>query len=79
MWLTADDIFVELSDGEQSSLPIKKFPLLYSASPEERKKVEIIGGYALHWPQLNEDLSVAGFFEQKNDAASSQPLSFSKK
>src|SRR5205809_681568 len=31
---------------------------------EERETFEIINGYALYWPDLGEDLSVAGFFEQ---------------
>lgn len=80
VWLTSEDIFVELQDGRQASLPIKNFPLLYNASQEERKKFEIIDGYALHWSTLGEDLSIAGFFEQKNNnPKSSQSLSTSKK
>ena len=67
VWFTSADIFVELEDGRQASLPIKNFPLLYNASQEERKKFEIIDGYALHWPTLGEDLSIAGFFEKKSD------------
>jgi hypothetical protein len=67
VWLSSADIFVELQDGRQASLPIKNFPLLYNASQEERKKFEIINGYAIHWSDLGEDLSVAGFFEQPNN------------
>jgi hypothetical protein len=68
VWLTNTDIFVELEDGRQASLPIKNFPLLSKACSEEREKFEIINGYALYWPKLGEDLSIAGFFEQtKND------------
>ena len=77
VWLTSTDIFVELEDGRQASLPIKNFPLLLNASQEEREKFEIIKGYALHWSALGEDLSVAGFFEQtkKNDPKHSQTFS----
>ena len=77
VWLTPTDIFVELEDGRQASLPIKNFPLLIKASQEEREKFEIIKGYALHWPGLGEDLSVSGFFEQtkKNDPKHSQTFS----
>jgi hypothetical protein len=80
VWFTSTDIFVELEDGKQASLPIRIFPLLSKASLEERNKFEIIGGYAIHWPALGEDLSVAGFFEQENDdSRHSQSLSVSKR
>ena len=65
-WLTPTDIFVELEDGRQTCLPIKDFPILFNASSEEREKFKIIDGYALHWPDLGEDLSIAGFFEREN-------------
>ena len=67
VWLTASDIFVELEDGRKASLPIKNFSVLFKASHEEREKFEIINSYALHWPDLGEDLSIAGFFEQKDN------------
>jgi hypothetical protein len=80
VWLTSADIFVELENGKQASLPIKDFPLLFKASLEERKKFKIIGGYAINWPDLGEDLSVAGFFEKENDDSTHpQTLSVSKK
>lgn len=71
VWFSDDEIFVELDNGKKSSLPIKLFPLLYKASKEEREKFEVIGGYALYWPSIGEDLSVAGFFE--NAAADKMP------
>ncbi len=63
-WATTNDIFIKLSDGREASLPIARFPLLAKATKEQLEKVEIIDGYALHWPDLDEDLSVAGFFDQ---------------
>jgi len=37
------------------------FPLLLKATPDQRSKCEIGGGgTSLHWPELDEDLSVAG-------------------
>ena len=39
----------------------RKFPLLHQASPEQREWYEIGGGgVSLHWPEIDEDLSVAG-------------------
>jgi hypothetical protein len=52
---------VSLADGRSISVPIIWFPLLRAATPEQRTKYEIGGGgTSLHWPELDEDLSVAG-------------------
>ena len=52
---------VSLTDGRLISVPITWFPLLRAATPEQRMKYEIGGGgTSLHWPELDEDLSVAG-------------------
>jgi hypothetical protein len=56
-----DMLHVLLTDGRRISVPIAWFPLLLRASPEQRTKYEIGGGgTSLHWPELEEDLSVAG-------------------
>ena len=52
---------VTLTDGRRISAPIIWFPLLVKATPDQRSKYEIGGGgTSLHWPELDEDLSVAG-------------------
>jgi len=56
----ADLMHVSLTDGRVISVPLIWFPLLNSASPEQRSAYEIgAGGRSLHWPELDEDLSVA--------------------
>jgi Protein of unknown function (DUF2442) len=56
-----DMLHVSLTDGRRISVPIAWFPLLLKASAEQRAKHEIGGGgTSLHWPELDEDLSVAG-------------------
>ncbi len=51
---------VFLTDGRVVSVPIVWFPLLSDAAPEQRQKYEIGGGgVSLHWPEIDEDLSVA--------------------
>lgn len=53
---------VSLTDGRIISVPIIWYPLLHEATPEQRTRYEIGGGgVSLHWPELDEDLSVAGF------------------
>ena len=52
---------VHLTDGRIISVPIIWFPLLQEATPEQREHYEIgAGGVSLHWPAIDEDLSVAG-------------------
>ena len=56
-----DMMHVLLTDGRRISVPVIWFPVLLKASPERRAKYEIgSGGTSLHWPELDEDLSVAG-------------------
>ncbi len=57
----ADEMMhVSLADGRIISVPVIWFPLLHEATPEERERYEIGGGgVSLHWPELDEDLSVA--------------------
>ena len=56
-----DMLHVELTDGRRIGVPLVWFPLLLRATPEQRTKYEIGGGgTSLHWPELDEDLSVAG-------------------
>jgi hypothetical protein len=51
---------VTLTDGRIVSVPIIWFPLLHVASSEQRSQYEIgAGGRSLHWPELDEDISVA--------------------
>jgi hypothetical protein len=57
----ADDLMqVLLTDGRVISVPVIWFPLLHEATPEQRAHYEIGGGgVSLHWPEIDEDLSVA--------------------
>ena len=60
--LTFDDdmMHVFLTDGRIISVPMNWFPLLDKATPKQRECYEIGGGgISLHWPELDEDLSVA--------------------
>ena len=52
---------VVFTDGRVLGVPIAWFPTLLAASPELRARCEIGGGgIGLHWPELDEDLSIAG-------------------
>jgi hypothetical protein len=59
--LTDDELIVTLADGRAMSAPLVWFPRLLNASAEQRKRWELIGaGEGIHWPDLDEDLSIAG-------------------
>lgn len=58
-----DDVMmrVTFTDGRILSVPLIWFPVLKSATSEQRCRYEIGGGgIGLHWPDLDEDLSIAG-------------------
>jgi Protein of unknown function (DUF2442) len=59
-----DELVVHLRDGRKVSAPLAWFPRLLRASPDKRNKWELLGdGEGIHWPQLDEDLSVAGLLQ----------------
>ncbi len=56
-----DELQVSLTDGRRLSVPIAWFPRLAHATPAERAEYELLGdGQGIHWPRVDEDISVAG-------------------
>lgn len=52
---------VTLRDGRVISVPLTWYPRLLNASLEQRKNWQMAGGgYGIHWPDLDEDLSTEG-------------------
>jgi len=57
---TRGELTVVLVDGRRLSVPLAWFPRLLHASPEQLENYELLGeGLGIHWPDLDEDLSVA--------------------
>src|SRR5581483_809100 len=55
-----DTLTVELADGRTIAAPLAWYPRLAHASPEERATWKLLsGGRGIHWPALDEDISVA--------------------
>lgn len=55
------NIIVDLIDGRTISVPLAWYPKLLAATPEQRNNWQISGGgYGLHWPDIDEDLSAEG-------------------
>ena len=60
-WAEGRKIFVELHDGRTVSFPADRFRLLAAASDEQLAGVQVeVGGYALRWEELDEDITVPG-------------------
>lgn len=58
---TMERLVVDLEDGREISVPLRWYPRLAKASPEQRSNWHKAGaGYGIHWPDLDEDLSVEG-------------------
>ena len=58
---TDDELMVSLADGSSISAPLAWYPRLLHATAADRDAWQITGaGYGIHWPSLDEDLSVAG-------------------
>ncbi|MEX1181653.1 MAG: DUF2442 domain-containing protein [Gemmatimonadota bacterium] len=57
--ISESELGVELEDGSRHAVPLSMFPLLAEATAEERAEWEWIGdGIGIHWPQVDEDISV---------------------
>jgi hypothetical protein len=58
--VTDDRIVVVLADGRELAAPLAWFPLLLEATPKQRRNWRFIGrGHGIHWPDVDEDISVA--------------------
>lgn len=58
---TEDDLTVALADGRTIIVPLVWFPKLAGASQSQLENYEILGdGEGVHWPEIDEDLSVNG-------------------
>ena len=58
---SAGRMHVLLDDGREISIPLDRFPRLHQASPSQRRHWQVISfGTAIRWPDLDDDIGVAG-------------------
>ncbi len=58
---TEDLLCVSLRDGRKSNVPLFWYPRLLNATSAQRNEWELAGGgYGIHWPDIDEDLSTEG-------------------
>ncbi|MEN6332789.1 MAG: DUF2442 domain-containing protein [Phycisphaerales bacterium] len=59
--VTEDTLTVDLADGRTLSVPLAWYPRLLHGTPQERRNWRLIGdGVGIHWPDLDEDISIEG-------------------
>ena len=72
---TEDTLTVELSDGRTISVPLAWYPRLVHAVPQERGNWELIGGgQGIHWPDLDEDISIEDLLAGRKSGESRRSL-----
>jgi hypothetical protein len=69
--VTGDALVVELGDGRAISAPLAWFPRLLHGNPDERQNWRLFGGgQGIHWPDLDEDISVENLLRGRPSAES---------
>jgi hypothetical protein len=67
-------IIVTLDDGRKLRAPLSWFPILRSATPQQRANVRISpSGSGLHWDEIDEDLSVEQLRHRLGDISAPEP------
>jgi hypothetical protein len=72
---TEDSFVVYLNDGRNISVPIIWYPRLLNGNKQERENYELIGdGEGIHWPDIDEDISVEGILAGRRSGESQNSL-----
>jgi hypothetical protein len=70
-----DTLTADLADGRTLSVPLTWYPRLLHGTPKERGDWRLIGnGVGVHWPDLDEDISIEGLLLGKRSGESQSSL-----
>ncbi len=73
--ITEDALVVELADGRSISAPLGWYPRLFHGTTKDREHFQFIaGGEGIHWPELDEDISVEGIVAGRPSGESQRSL-----
>lgn len=73
--VTDDSLVVELADGRSVSAPLAWYPRLFHATAAERTHSRLIAsGEGIHWPDLDEDISIEGILAGRPSGESPRSL-----
>lgn len=72
---TEGSFIVYLNDGRNISMPLIWYPRLLNSNKQERENYELIGdGEGIHWPDIDEDISVEGILAGRRSGESQNSL-----
>ena len=70
-----DELTVQLEDGRMLIVPLVWYPRLLHGSKRERARWRFIGrGLGIHWPSLDEDISIEGLLAGRRSGESQKSL-----
>jgi hypothetical protein len=73
--VTDDALIVDLTDGRTITVPLIWFPRLSHGTPDERTNWRLIGnGAGIHWPDLDEDISVESLLAGRRSSETQESL-----
>ena len=73
--VTDDALIVDLTDGRTITVPLIWFPRLSHGTPDERANWRLIGnGAGIHWPDLDEDISVESLLAGRRSSETQESL-----
>lgn len=73
--ITEESLIIDLEDGRTIAVPLARYPRLLHATAEERSNWRLIGkGQGIHWPDLDEDVSVENIILGKASGESQRSL-----
>ena len=64
IWLSDDAVWIRTADGREACEYFADYPRLKYATPEQRSNYKT-DAFGVNWPDIDEDLSFDGFFQQK--------------
>ncbi len=73
--VNSDTLTVDLVDGRTISVPLAWFPRLSHGTPAERANWQLIGrGTGIHWPDLDEDISIESLLAGRRSGEAQESL-----
>ena len=73
--VSEDALVADLADGRTITVPLAWFPRLTHGTPAERANWRLIaGGEGIHWPDLDEDISVESLLSGRRSGETQESL-----
>lgn len=73
IWFANGRIYILTNEGREGSLPVRLFPRLYNATDAQRQNY-MLSHFGIHWPDIDEDLSYDGFFDEDRQPKSENAI-----